>query len=401
MDQIPPFYFGPFLLFLIIFVYSIRKNLPQPHFEKLPADFHPLAPRLGGKTSPPAPMPTSDDPVPDRLIMSASSRNMLLKVRQLVPPMLEKFHKGQLGRVAVIGGSADYTGAPYFSAMASARLGCDLSYVFCEPSAAPTIKSYSPNLMVSPILRSHASIKEGTDPNGEELAKPILDMFPRLHVLVIGPGLGRDEITQRQVKAVIQAARKNDPPIPMVLDADALWLVQTEPELIQGFKECILTPNVVEFGRLAKAVGVDISSDDADKACEKLAKKLGGVCIIQKGAQDHISNGEGTTVSDFQGGLKRSGGQGDTLTGSLGTFLGWRQCYHEGLWDTGSAEKMSRSETLLVAAFGGSAITRECSRRAFVKRARSLQASDLTEEVHEAFLALIGEPEQGEAKSSL
>lgn len=33
---------------------------------------------------------------------------------------------GQLGRVAVIGGSEDYTGAPFFSAMASARLGCDM-----------------------------------------------------------------------------------------------------------------------------------------------------------------------------------------------------------------------------------------------------------------------------------
>jgi ATP-dependent NAD(P)H-hydrate dehydratase len=33
---------------------------------------------------------------------------------------------GQLGRVAVIGGSENYTGAPYFSAMASARLGSDL-----------------------------------------------------------------------------------------------------------------------------------------------------------------------------------------------------------------------------------------------------------------------------------
>jgi NAD(P)H-hydrate repair Nnr-like enzyme with NAD(P)H-hydrate dehydratase domain len=39
------------------------------------------------------------------------------------------FHQqlqGQLGRVAVIGGSEDYTGAPYFSAMASAKLGCDM-----------------------------------------------------------------------------------------------------------------------------------------------------------------------------------------------------------------------------------------------------------------------------------
>lgn len=47
----------------------------------------------------------------------------------MVPPMLESFHKGQLGRVAVIGGSEDYTGAPYFSAMASAKLGADMVIV--------------------------------------------------------------------------------------------------------------------------------------------------------------------------------------------------------------------------------------------------------------------------------
>ena len=55
----------------------------------------------------------------------------------MIPPMLEKFHKGQLGRVAVIGGSEDYTGAPYFSAMASARLGCDMVcffFLFSIPS---------------------------------------------------------------------------------------------------------------------------------------------------------------------------------------------------------------------------------------------------------------------------
>jgi len=338
----------------------------------------------------------SPDSSSNEINMSAASRAMLGKVRKLVPPMLEKFHKGQLGRVAVIGGSADYTGAPYFSAMASARLGCDLSYVFCEPSAAQTIKSYSPNLMVSPILRSTASISQAQkekEPTGEELAKPILDMLPRLHVLVIGPGLGRDIITQKQVKAVITAARKHDPPVPMVLDADALWLVQTDPDLVKGHKECILTPNVVEFGRLAKAVGTGEDNSDPARACQNLSKALGGVCIIQKGAVDYISQGIDTTISDFQGGLKRSGGQGDTLTGSLGTFLGWRELYHEGLWDVGP-EKMSREETLLAVAFGGSAITRECSRRAFAKRQRSLQASDLTDEVHDSFLTLIGEPEE-------
>lgn len=342
---------------------------------------------------------STDTNAPRHLEMSNASRMMLAKCRKLVPPMLEKFHKGQLGRVAVIGGSADYTGAPYFSAMASARLGCDLSYVFCEPSAAPTIKSYSPNLMVSPILRSKASLGTNKEPTDEELAQPIVDMLPRLHVLVIGPGLGRDVVTQRQVKAVIKAARKSDPPVPMVLDADALWLVQTEPDLVKGYPECILTPNVVEFGRLAKACGLEDLNEDPTKNCQKLAQMLGGVCIIQKGPVDYISQGKDTTISDFTGGLKRSGGQGDTLTGSLGTFLGWRQIYHEGLWDVGE-EKMSRPDTLLVAAFAGSAITRECSRRAYAKKARSLQASDLTEQVHESFLALIGEPEYNVDKSN-
>lgn len=253
--------------------------------------------------------------------------------------------------------------------------------------------------MVSPILRSKASLGDKKEPSDEALAQPIIDMLPRLHVLVIGPGLGRDEVTHRQVKAVIQAARKHDPPVPMVLDADALWLVQTDPDLVKGYPECILTPNVIEFGRLAKACGMEDLNDDPTKSCQRLADILGGVCIIQKGPVDYISQGKDTTVSDFKGGLKRAGGQGDTLTGSLGTFLGWRQLYHEGLWDVGD-DKMSRPETLLVAAFAGSAITRECSRRAFAKKARALQASDLTDEVHESFLALIGEPEYKVDKSN-
>ncbi|GAD92670.1 conserved hypothetical protein [Paecilomyces variotii No. 5] len=355
--------------------------------------------------------------------VSTSSKTLLSKVRKMVPPMLEKFHKGQLGRVAVIGGSADYTGAPYFSAMASARLGCDLSHVICERSAAPVIKAYSPNLMVHPLLPSSASVSNPENVNPPELASPIVAMLPRLHVLVIGPGLGRDGVTQKVVSEIMKEARSRS--IPFVLDADALLLVTENPDLVKGYKECILTPNVVEFGRLAKALGIELPSqaqiksgseeDQTSKqseACEKLSQALGGVTIIQKGAHDVISNGVTSIISDLPGGLKRSGGQGDTLTGSLGTFLAWRAAYHEGLWESGSdndkpaqsreevraeleseGKRMSPVTTLLLAAWAGSSITRECSRRAFKAKGRSMQASDLTDEVHGAFLDLIGEPE--------
>ncbi|KAJ5666977.1 YjeF C-terminal domain carbohydrate kinase-like protein [Penicillium macrosclerotiorum] len=356
--------------------------------------------------------------------VSASSKILFGKVRKIVPPMLEKFHKGQLGRVAVIGGCADYTGAPYFSAIASAKLGCDMSHVLCERSAAPVIKSYSPNLMVHPLLPSTETVKDPKSIDASELAGPIISMLSRLHALVIGPGLGRDGVTLKVVAEVIKEARARS--IPFVLDADGLLIVTEDPNLIKGYKECILTPNVVEFGRLAKALGIKVASqadiakegegDTTNKesdACEQLSEALGGVTILQKGPHDVISNGVTSIISDIKGGLKRSGGQGDTLTGSLGTMLAWRSAYHNKLWESGEKDnereaqsrdevqaelesegkRMSPTTTLLLAAWAGSSITRECSRRAFEAKGRSMQASDLTDEVHGSFLRLIGEPE--------
>ncbi|KXJ85970.1 Ribokinase-like protein [Microdochium bolleyi] len=332
--------------------------------------------------------------------MSSATKEILAKVRQIVPPMLEKFHKGQLGRVAVIGGSEDYTGAPYFSAMASARLGCDMSHVICTPGAAAVIKTYSPNLMVHPLMRqspseassSSSGSNHPSDTDPKEISKKIIEMLPRLHVLVVGPGLGRDPLMHDTLAEVLAAARERR--MPVVMDADSLGLVVKTPELVMGWREVVLTPNVVEFGRLWKGV----KSEDYDPAQAEgdparhvtaLSKALGGVTIIQKGGADLISNGEETLVVDLEGGLKRSGGQGDTLTGSIATFLAWRGAYLEKLWDHGG--DMKEDELLRLAAFGGAAITRECSRLAFAKHGRSLQASDLTEQVHVAFMNLFGE----------
>ncbi|KAK4673050.1 hypothetical protein QC763_108380 [Podospora pseudopauciseta] len=338
--------------------------------------------------------------------MSSATKEILGRVRQLVPPMLERFHKGQMGRVAVIGGSEDYTGAPYFSAMASARLGCDLSHVICTPTAATVIKTYSPNLMVHPLMRSLPSSpakpagedsdpstasKHDTDPS--EIASRIIPLLSRLHVLVIGPGLGRDPLMQKTVALVIQAAKKQN--MPMVLDADALLLICNDPDLVRGYQEAVLTPNVVEFERLAKALNIEKEvakeGKETDRV-ERLARELGGVMVLQKGGKDYLSNGTVTYSVDLEGGKKRSGGQGDTLTGSIATFLGWRKAYHEGLWDV--KHKLKEEETAGLAVFGGSAITRECSRLAFAKRGRSLQASDLTDEVHTAFLNIFGEVDE-------
>ncbi|CAI4216314.1 unnamed protein product [Parascedosporium putredinis] len=271
--------------------------------------------------------------------MSIRTKEILSRAQRMVPPMLEKFHKGQLGRVAVIGGSEDYTGAPYFSAMASARLGCDMSHVICTPAAGAVIKTYSPNLMVHPLMRQTPSGKEDNDIDPSHIAAGITAMLPRIHVLVIGPGLGRDPLMHATVARVLRAAREKE--IPVVLDADALMLIQKDPELVRGYPGAVLTPNVVEFGKLCEALGVD-----ADKA------------------------GEGES--------------GEAASESARAYL-------EGLWDTGDGEKIDENESVGLAAAAGSAVTKECSRLAFLKKGRSLQASDLTDEVHAAFLNLFGE----------
>lgn len=84
---------------------------------------------------------------------------LIFQIKDLIPELSLQSHKGQLGRVAIIGGSQEYTGAPYFSAMAALRTGVDLVHVFCDQSASFVIKSYSPELIVHPYLISCNSLR--------------------------------------------------------------------------------------------------------------------------------------------------------------------------------------------------------------------------------------------------
>jgi ATP-dependent NAD(P)H-hydrate dehydratase len=210
----------------------------------------------------------------------------------------------------------------------------------------------------TPDQSSASSNSGNAELDPDRVAAGIIDMLPRLHVLVIGPGLGRDPLMHATVARVIKAARKAN--MPIVIDADALQVVQDDPEIVRGYENAVLTPNVVEFKRLCKALDIKdeaVEGKSETERVETMARTLDGVTIVQKGGKDYISNGVTTLADDLEGGKKRSGGQGDTLTGSIATFLGWRNAYLEGLWDVGSS-KLDPKEMIGLAAFGGSAITR-------------------------------------------
>ena len=82
-----------------------------------------------------------------------------IKVEEILPTLGKARRKGQNGRLGVIGGSIEFTGAPYFSSMAQLcgvniliNQGGDLSYIITTPEASTPIKCYSPDLIVYPYL---------------------------------------------------------------------------------------------------------------------------------------------------------------------------------------------------------------------------------------------------------
>jgi len=77
-------------------------------------------------------------------------------------------------------------------------------------------------------------------------------LLSRLHVLVIGPGLGREEYMQNCARVALDVAKEQG--MFLVLDADSLYMVGRQLDLIRGYRRAVLTPNVVEFKRLSEQV---------------------------------------------------------------------------------------------------------------------------------------------------
>ncbi|CAN7994798.1 unnamed protein product [Ixodes hexagonus] len=284
-------------------------------------------------------------------------------VCSVIPPLNSERHKGQAGRVGVVGGSAEYTGAPYFAGMAALRTGADMAHVFCAPGAATAIKSYSPELMVHPTLDA------------------ALTFLPRLHALVVGPGMGRD-VDPAWLPVLFSRIREQG--LPVVVDADGLFYVTQNPDLVRGYTRAILTPNTVELDRLCRAV---LGGPPREDAVSELARALGHVTVLAKGSEDVISDGHRLLRCAEQGSPRRCGGQGDLLSGSLTTFAYWSHSAHDTPGDACQREN-SQYGPAMIAALGASMLVRRCSRLAFQKMARSMLASDMLAEVRTAFSML-------------
>lgn len=311
-------------------------------------------------SSPPGSPGTGSSPSVNDPLTTASFLSVFPSV---IPSLDESAHKGSAGRIGVIGGSRFYTGAPFYAAFSTLRLGGDLSYVITSKGAASVIKNYSPELIVCPVLDSHDAMLE------------ISQLLPKIHSLVIGPGLGKEGDVYKTVIRTVEMAKEQK--IPLIFDADAMFLLTRFPELVRGYKRCLITPNAKEFDYLATKMGMAALNPNCSEslirdAVRAMSTRLEGVVVIRKGPVDIISDGSIVAVCNITGSPRRCGGQGDVLAGACGLFTHW------------TSIAMARQKQLLpsvtpftFAAFAACVVTRTAASLTFRQLHRSMLTTDL------------------------
>lgn len=213
-------------------------------------------------------------------------------------------HKGDFGKLLIIGGNKKYSGSPALTAMAAYRTGADLVTVAAPKRAADIVASFSPNIITYPLNGDFISAKH---------LKTLLNLANESDAVVIGGGAGRQAQTSKVIQNFLTKVNK-----PCVIDADGIHAVSKTPKILKN--NFILTPHIREFFALT---GKDLSSstmEDKEKTVEDMALNL-GVTLILKGHIDIISGQMGTTINTTGSVYMTKGGTGDTLAGVCGALL--------------------------------------------------------------------------------
>ena len=227
-------------------------------------------------------------------------------VSLVAKPRAPEAHKGDFGRLLVVGGSQVFSGAPALVALGALRTGVDIAFVAAPHRTAYAISSMSPNLITIKLEGDHLN------PSNISAIKPYLE---KTTAVVMGPGLGLHKETKKTVKEIVEAVEKAK--IPLLLDADGL---KAFAEFKQKMRSpIVLTPHAGEYRILT---GKEPHKDLDMRAAEvqKSAKKLGAV-ILLKGNVDVISDGKRVKLNFTGNPGMTVGGTGDTLSGIVGAFL--------------------------------------------------------------------------------
>lgn len=229
--------------------------------------------------------------------LSHPDTSVLLPGDRSLPRRPRDSHKGDYGKVLILGGCVGYTGAVSMCAQAAVRSGAGLVRVGVPKD-------------IWPIL---AVKQDVAMPFPADTFREVREKLDGCDVCVIGPGMGRDRARLQLVRDVLEAVT-----VPTVADADALFAVSRGPDVLKRTKApLVLTPHAGEFTRMGGVLTEDRVADARRFVSEH------GCTLVLKGHRTVIAFPEGDAhiLAAGNPGMSK-GGSGDVLAGILGAMLG-------------------------------------------------------------------------------
>lgn len=229
-------------------------------------------------------------------------------VRSVVKARGRYSSKKDFGSLLIVGGSEVYSGAPALAGIAALRTGVGLAIIAAPKPVAPSIRGYSPNLIVHAL--------NGDVVNSEEMDQ-LSKLLDPADAIVLGPGIGRHPETVRAIPFIIKEAHKLGKPL--LIDADAIRaLIQS----IESLKGTLITPHVGEFKAIS---GIEAPQLGRDRLpiCKKFAKEHACVLLL-KGHDTIVTDGIRAKINHTGNPGMAAAGTGDVLSGVIGAFLAQR-----------------------------------------------------------------------------
>lgn len=219
-------------------------------------------------------------------------------------------HKYSAGKVFVIAGSGKLPGASFLAANTILRTGAGSSILAFPKS----IKTLAQRKLASAVVRAYED--DGKEFLSDANVKELDEKINWANVIAMGPGLGREEVTQNAVKEILRSHKAKK----FVIDADAVTALGNEEYKKLSLKGKVLTPHHKEF---ADMIGMNL--DELEKDLLKVGKNFStenGCYVVLKGAPTIIFNPAGEAFINTVGnpGMAKFG-SGDVLTGMIAGFL--------------------------------------------------------------------------------
>ncbi|HUF07349.1 MAG TPA: NAD(P)H-hydrate dehydratase [Candidatus Binatia bacterium] len=233
-------------------------------------------------------------------------------VAERLPARPDRAHKGDFGRLLVVGGSIDYPGAPLLAALGAMRAGVGLARV----AAAESV-----------VARLAGTIAELTwmalDEEAPGLIAPggwrhLATNAPGYDAVVIGPGLGRQPTVLRRTRQLVVGLTR-----PAVVDADGLNALAGDARWWEGIRApLVLTPHPGEFRRLVGRDAPDADDDEGRADAAATAAARWNQVVVLKGAHSVVAGPGGEVLrADVATPALATAGSGDVLSGVIGAYL--------------------------------------------------------------------------------